>query len=382
MLRNVIDNIHVSINIFDKDGKRIFVNPHYYYLSGKKPGTKVAAKFNSEKHWRKDALLDEKIKDVIQTGKVFNIHNDPHRSNATKTRRYLDILMGPICDEKGKIIGAYSMAQDATARYLRRKKIINLNKNLEKTVQERTEKLEKANKKLKKSADDKNILLSDVAHEIKTILTIIKGNMDLMGFERRLEDPLLMECNSEIQREIHRMSKIISDLVFITKAEVYGNLFRMEKIKPTEIIKSCVKEFKKINNNNKNFKIIVSARDKKAPTMIGDKSKIRTLTENMIENAIKYGRKNGTLRISVFKEETKVRINFKDDGQGIDQEKLDYIFEPFFQVKKTRDSKIVDRGFGMGLAICKKIVAGHKGEISVNSELGKGTEFKITFPQQ
>ncbi len=377
MLRDVIDNIHVSINIFDRDGRRIFVNPYYFHLAGKRKGIKIGSNFKSGKTYRrKDSYLDSKVKEAITTGKVFEIHNHFHKSKNPNTSRYLDIIIGPIRNNSGEITGAYSMAKDETSRFLARNRLINLNATLEKRVSNRTEKLEKLNKKLKKLSDEKNLLVSHVAHEIKTMLTIIKGNIELVMQENENSN---YESESEINDAIDKLSKIVSDLVFITKTEAYSNLFNFEIVDISQVAIEAVKEHR-IISKEKSFRISFSLRSPRPIKVSADKIKINTLVSNMIENAVKYGKDNGKLQIILFKEKKKVYLQFKDNGQGIDKENLDRIFDPFFQVNKTNHNSGTNRGFGLGLAICKKIVSAHKGEIDVESKLGKGTTFTVILP--
>jgi len=381
MLRNVINDIHVSINIFDKNGERIFANPHYYFITGKKPGSKIGKKCNPEgEGLRKDHIIDQKVKEALETGKVSEIRNYLYQSRLKKTRNYLDFLIGPLKDEKDTIIGAYTMGRDETSRFLARRKLETLNKNLENIVNERTDKLKKANIKLKKMADSKNMLVSDVAHEIKTILTIIKGNVDMINAQIKSNDPLINECNKEIGNEIFKMSNIISDLVFITKSELYANLFNIEKFDLVKITKEIIKGFEGIAKNKK-FKIS-TAINRPAIYIMADKQKITTLISNMIENSIKYSKEDGgKLKVIIKTTGIDIQLIFTDNGIGIEKEKINHIFDPFFQVNKTNQNKAIHRGFGLGLAICKKIVFAHKGKLSVNSVVGKGTEFTVVFPK-
>ncbi|HCP08225.1 MAG TPA: hypothetical protein DIT25_00260 [Candidatus Moranbacteria bacterium] len=382
MLRSIIENIHVSINIFDKNGKRIFVNPYYYHLSGKKTGSLLGEKFNSENNYREvnDSMLDKKMQETLKTGKIHEIHNYFYRPQNKKTIRFFDILIGPLKDKKGAIIGAYSMAKDETSRYLAKNKLVNLNKNLEKKVDNRTKKLEKLNNRLKRLSGDKDLLLSHVAHEIKTMLTVIKGNVEIIGESaKNSNDKMSRESFIEIDNEIGKLSRIVSDLVFITKAEAYSNLFHFEKLDLVQITKEIIKKYRTLDKKNFSIRLCIKTADR----VIGyaDKVKIQTVISNMIENAMKYGKGKGALKICVFHEKSKVKMVFTDNGQGIEKENLECIFDPFFQAKKTNNPKI-SRGFGLGLAICKKIISAHKGSIVAESQVGKGAVFTITLPSR
>lgn len=378
MLRQVIDNINISINIFDENGKRIFVNPYYYELAGKKPNSSFRKNFNTKGVPEDRKIFYEKVKEAIADG-TFSEIND-YRSKTEKGTRYLDILVGPLKDRGGNITGAYSIARDSTSRFLAHQKLNNLNSNLEKKIRERTVKLEKINAKLKKAAEEKNVLMSHVAHEIKTILTIIKGNIDIIKDGISLHNDFTDECENEIDKGVEKMSKIITDLVFITRSENIPNPFKFERLDARSIIREVIKE-QEIFYKHRDFRIFFS-KSKKPVEIVGDRAKIHSLISNLVENAIKYGKeKKGRLWIKIEEKKSKVDFSFVDNGQGIEESKLEYIFDPFYQVKKTNNPKI-NRGFGLGLAICKKIVVLHKGEIRAESKLGNGTTFFISLPKQ
>jgi signal transduction histidine kinase len=383
MLRAVIDNAEISINVFDISGKRIFVNPFYYRLAGKPPSSKFTPKLHSGGHKKKGDYITKKVIAAIQSGKVTEIHNSFYKSRFKKTRRYFDYLIGPLRNDKGEIIGAYSMVKDVTSRFLARRNLMKLNTELEKKVRERTEKLEKMNKKLKKISEEKNTIVSDIAHEIKTILTVIKGNFDMMDIEKNVKDPFGLECHGEIEKEIKKMSKIASDLVFIVKSKEYAKLLKMAHFNVIQLIKEAIRNHRKSIGNKFKINLANKLKSKKMATIKGDKAKILTLFGNLIENAVKFGKEDGNLEITVHKDKSMIYIEFKDDGIGIEDEKIDFIFSPFYQTNKSgilRNSRY-ERGFGLGLAICNKIVTTHNGKIWAESKgLNKGSIFTVSFP--
>lgn len=197
----------------------------------------------------------------------------------------------------------------------------------------------------------------------------------MLELKRRATEPLEFECLEEIDKEMVKMSSIASNLVFIAKSKEYAQIFKMEKVDIVKLIREEIKrtkgQFKIKLNNNIHKKIWIK----------GDKEKIRTIILNLINNAVKFGKEKGIVIINIRQANSKVLIEFKDNGIGIEKEKLDYIFNPFFQVDKSRTfKKGTERGFGLGLAICKKIISAHEGKIWAESKgLGKGTTVTIQF---
>lgn len=376
ILRSLVNNLNVSINVFDIECRRIFVNSYYYYLSGRKKGSIFSEDMTVNENVKKGEYIAKKVSDAIRLGKNFEIKNFYYKSRGKKTRRYFDFFIGPLKDNEGKIIGAYSMVKDVTTRFLARKKLLNINNVLEKKIKERTEKLEKVSK-------EKSMLISDIAHEIKTLLTIIKGNLEICNIKNRDCDLMEIECFGEINRELDVMNRMVSDLVFISKSHEYIEIFKFEKINLIDIIRSLTKKYKAIAEE-RNLKIINNSRIRKPLLVTADKIKISTMIGNLVDNAIKFSRENCVVSISAQKKNSMAYIKIKDDGIGIEKEKINYIFSPFYQADKTNNFKKdrkIQRGFGLGLAICKKIIEAHNGNIRVQSDgLGKGTTFEVFLP--
>jgi signal transduction histidine kinase len=111
-----------------------------------------------------------------------------------------------------------------------------------------------------------------------------------------------------------------------------------------------------------------------------DKERLRLLLKNLIENAIKYSKNSSEpVSIKVVEKNNNVEIFIHDKGEGIPDKELEFIFEPFYRVDKSRTKE--SGGFGLGLHLCKNIVEAHKGKITVQSKIGEGTTFNIILPK-
>jgi len=111
----------------------------------------------------------------------------------------------------------------------------------------------------------------------------------------------------------------------------------------------------------------------------GDDETLKQVFSNLITNAIKYNKPNGTIKVSLEETEDSVAVNVEDTGIGIPEEHLNYIFDQFYRIKKNDEKK--SEGTGLGLSIVKKIVEAHAGTIKVSSELGKGSIFTVFLPK-
>lgn len=223
---------------------------------------------------------------------------------------------------------------------------------------------------IKKFEEIKRDFVKDASHELKTPITVIKGFIETIESEVKSKNYLEI-----IKRNIDRMIKIINDLLFLSKLEEKKEI-EIKKFDFKQTLETTLKIFEnKIKEKGLQLIIDIKGED---TSILGDEFKIEQLLINLIDNAINYTDK-GFIKISFFKDEKNAIFEIEDSGIGIPKEHLNRIFERFYVVNKSRSRKT--GGTGLGLSIVKHIVSLHNGKIEVDSEVGKGTKFKITFPQ-
>ncbi|MBS3907121.1 MAG: HAMP domain-containing protein [Syntrophaceae bacterium] len=241
---------------------------------------------------------------------------------------------------------------------------------------------------------------TDASHELKTPLTILKGEVEVALRKKRPlhEYEQVLESNLE---EIDRMSKIVEDLLLLSKADIGEIRLNREDIHLTRFIAGLTEQMK-ILAQPKNIRIEISNHQNEIH-VLGDTLRMRELFINLIENGIKYTEAGGSILITLTKEtdpppealrragdsvnpltpkEKKAapfaKIIVADTGIGIAREDQEKIFNRFFRVDKARSRE--QGGSGLGLSICKWIVEAHQGEITVESEPGKGSSFIVKLP--
>ena len=231
---------------------------------------------------------------------------------------------------------------------------------------------------------------TDASHELKTPLTILKGEVEVALRKKRPlhEYEQILESNLE---EIDRMSKIVEDLLLLSKADIGEIRLNREDIHLTRFISGLTEQMK-ILAQPKNIRIEISNHQNEIH-VFGDTLRMRELFINLIENGIKYTEAGGSILITLTKETdgslspltpkekkaaTFAKITVADTGIGIAKEDQDKIFNRFFRVDKARSRE--QGGSGLGLSICKWIVEAHQGEITVESEPGKGSSFIVRLP--
>ncbi len=220
--------------------------------------------------------------------------------------------------------------------------------------------------------------LQNLSHELKTPIFAIQGYVDTL-LNGALENPdVNKKFLSSTSRNIDRLVNLVGDLDEISRLESGEQLLYEENFVVQELLKE-VYESLVIKADDKNIKYSIKKGCEFALTVYADKEKIRQVFINLVENAIKYGKKNGAIESSFYKVDSKrILIEISDDGSGISEEHLPRIFERFYRTDLARSRKI--GGSGLGLAICKHIIEAHKQNIHVRSKTDVGSTFGFMLP--
>lgn len=213
----------------------------------------------------------------------------------------------------------------------------------------------------------------DVSHELKTPLTILKGETEVaLRKDRNNEDyKRLLKSNLE---EVDRMSRIIDDLLLLSKADMKDTKLNMENIVLRDLLVDVCIDMR-IFADNKGVELMVNElEDVKVP---GDELKLRRMFCNIVENGIKYNLKGGRVAVSSRLNNGYVYVDVEDNGIGITEEDVKYMFDRFYRADRSRKR---ESGSGLGLSISKWIAEAHKGSIEVKSTPSQGSLFTIKLP--
>ena len=213
-------------------------------------------------------------------------------------------------------------------------------------------------------------ITTDVAHELRTPLTSIQGHLDCMidGIWEATPERL-----NSIREETLRLSNLVGQIRILSKYDSESNMLNKSKVNLKEFIQKFVYNYEG-DALSKEIKITY---DLEEIYINIDKEQFSQVLANLLSNSIKYTNINGKIHIKVYEYCNNVIISIKDDGIGIPQNDINFIFERFYRVDKSRDKET--GGIGIGLSIVRSIVNAHNGNIVVNSEVNKGTEFVITL---
>ncbi len=237
--------------------------------------------------------------------------------------------------------------------------------------------LSKSFEKLAEANRMKSEFVSVVSHQLRSPLSNLKwviglllsGRIDKVS-GKQLEYFKILKENS------NRMEELVSDLLIVSRIEQGKLLTKVEGISLGDMIEDHLRKLD-IFIKASNVEMVFSA-EKNLPKLLADVSQIKLIIENLLDNAIRYSKEKGKVKISLKKEGRCLRFEIKDEGVGIPLEDQKYIFQKFFRSSNALRHKT--EGSGLGLYIVKSIIDKMEGKINFSSQEGKGSTFWFTLP--
>lgn len=225
-----------------------------------------------------------------------------------------------------------------------------------------------------KSWNQQKRLVSDASHELKTPLTIISANADLIMSKPDSTIKDQQKWLGYIKEETERMTELINNMLFLAKSEDEKQMPEMSTINLSDIATEATLAFESVCfENKKRFYTDIQ------PDIFikGDASSIRRLITIFLDNACKYSNENGHVEYYLYAENDKAEMVIRNSGDPIPKDEIQNIFTRFYRVNKSRSR--TEGGYGLGLSIAKTIIDVHGGKISVTSSKENGTVFKCSF---
>ncbi len=231
-------------------------------------------------------------------------------------------------------------------------------------------------KPIRVARDRERRFLADAAHELRTPLSVMKsGNEVVLRGETDIS-PRLKRLLTENVEEIDSLTRIANGLLLLA-SEKEKVIDAESATQIYDVIASVVKKLTPRTQERQLSISFTSDENAKASTVCGNKTDLARAFENLIENAIKYTKPSGSVRVSLERTGNAAVIVVSDTGIGISKEDLAHVFEPFFRADTARTSM---EGSGLGLSIVSEIVEAHGGKMNIESELGVGTIVRVTLP--
>lgn len=267
-----------------------------------------------------------------------------------------------------------SRKEETYRKYILPKKSIDeVREDVEKWADQRSREVER----LRHNETFRKEFLQNLSHEFKTPVFAIQGYVDTL-LQGALEDPNVnRKFLEKAARNVDRLVNLIRDLDEISRLERGELKLHKQNFVIQELVRD-VFESLSWKAEEKNIQFAIKKGCEKPITVFADKEKIRQVLTNLVDNAIKYGKSDGTITASMYLTDGKqVLVEVTDDGMGIPEQYLDRIFERFFRTNEGRSRDI--SGSGLGLAICKHIVEAHRHSIHARSKEGIGTSIGFTL---
>lgn len=224
--------------------------------------------------------------------------------------------------------------------------------------------------------------IQDASHQLKTPLTIMKGELEVFSSQKRSEEEVVRFVES-VSQEVNFLIKLANNLLILARVDSGPANQTFSKNRIDEIVISQISRLSKLAMNKNisvqiNFDSFYQATDDEL-TILCDRELMGVLFYNLIENAIKYSSEHSTVEVSGVNNAEALTVIVSDEGEGVDSELLDKIFERFFrQPSITR----VAQGSGLGLAICKVVADSVGASIRAEKRSGSGSRFYFEIPKQ
>ncbi|MCP4501342.1 MAG: HAMP domain-containing histidine kinase [Deltaproteobacteria bacterium] len=255
--------------------------------------------------------------------------------------------------------------------------VAELNRDLERRVQERTFELEQKNAELALLNQRKDELVATVSHDFRSPLAIIRQNVQTL-----LRDLNLMDEGDtrgfleSVIRQEGRLTSMCTNLLDLARLKNVRPFD--EKVDLAQLAESIVSDHQARAVERK-VKLETSAsQEEGSALLLGEKERLLQVLQNLVDNALKFTTENGQVLVEVTTLETEIQLQIKDTGCGVPEESIERLFEPFYQVPMQSH---VGQGSGLGLAIVHAVVEGHGGRIQVTSAPDEGTCFRLSFPR-
>lgn len=252
-------------------------------------------------------------------------------------------------------------------------------RQLENLVKERTHIVHRQKEKLQELHTIKSRFFANISHEFRTPLTLILGPLEDMLADARYNSD--KKNLGMMQRNARRILQLINQLLDLSRLESGKLKVQASPGDFPTFLKGIVMSFASLTEQKKiDLQYSVSDNENDLKNIYFDWDLVEKIFYNLLANAFKFTAQGGAVEVAVTNAQSPnfLEVRVKDNGTGIDADKLDEIFERFYQANASATREY--EGTGIGLALTKELVELQRGEISVESEVGKGTEFCITLP--
>lgn len=332
-LENILTSMTDAVITFDINGGILIMNPPARELFNLKPGGTLKG--------GQDDLIAPEIKELFQAS--LQQKADLKTEVVISDHAY-KVGLTPLYYNNGEIRGVLVVLHDITKE-----------KRLESLRRE---------------------FVANVSHELRSPLSLLQGYVEALADGLAENEEERKKYLNILLDETLRLRRLVNDLLDLTQLETGNQIMKFDAISVSELVLRVTNVFKPLfAEQNKTLNVSLP---EGLPAILGDEDRLQQVLVNLLDNAMKYTPAQGTVDVGAVSGPTGVDIFVEDSGPGIPAEELSHIWERFYKVDKARKRE-AKGGTGLGLAIAKNIVLAHGGEVSVTSELGRGTRFTFSI---
>ena len=289
------------------------------------------------------ATLDRLIAETLRTGKPMQSELTVTDSK-TNAERHVEVSAVPMKDDVHLTTGAVVLFHDIT--------------------------------QLKRLDQVRSDFVANVSHELRTPLSILRGYIETLVENPKTSREELARILQVMERHSKRLGLLIDDLLSLAQLESANTNLEIGQVRLPELFDHVLRDWKE-KLGEKNLKVVVDLPPDALPIR-ADETRLQEVLYNLLENAVKYSRENGEIRLQAERRDSEIVLSVSDDGLGISKDDLPRIFERFYRADKARSREL--GGTGLGLAIVKHIAQLHGGRVEAESELGCGTTIRVVLP--
>ena len=230
---------------------------------------------------------------------------------------------------------------------------------------------------LKKMDQIRRDFVANVSHELRTPLSILRGYIETLLDNPKTSREEFSRILGVMERHSKRLDSLAQDLLTLAQLESANPDLQLGNVDLPSFFGEVVRDWEK-KLANKQLNVIVDV-PPDAPTIRADRTRLQEVLCNLLDNAVKYSREHGEIRLMARRRDDQIVLSVSDNGIGISKEDLPRIFERFYRADKARSTENI-RGTGLGLAIVKHVAQLHGGRVEAESEIGNGTTIRVVLP--
>ncbi|MBL8759851.1 MAG: hypothetical protein JNL50_00975 [Phycisphaerae bacterium] len=224
--------------------------------------------------------------------------------------------------------------------------------------------------------ESRSSFVAQVTHELRTPLTNVRLYLETLHDEGETDPSVRAKCINVIGQETRRLERVVQDMLSVSEIEAGSFKLHVDDVRTDEIFEELKNDYT-AQAQDREIRLVFDLAPK-LPVLQADRDKVSLALHNLVGNALKYTPVGGEVRVKAEEADGLLTVHVTDNGIGIKEDEHELIFEKFYRAKDQRINSIV--GSGLGLALARQVIRMHNGDITVQSQLNKGSTFTLTVP--